>query len=470
MNWTAEIVARATGGHLVSGSPDQGFDGIGTDSRTIEPGRLFVALQGERFDAHRFLDQVVAGGVRGLVVAASHDLGSRIDDFIARGVACVAVEDTTRALGALAGHQRRQAKIPVVAITGSNGKTTTRRMTARVMGRRYETLATRGNFNNEIGLPLTLFQLTPRHQAAVLELGMNHPGEIDRLGAICKPTIGVITNVGPVHLEFLHDVANVGRAKGELLAHIAPDGHAVLNCDDPLVAGLADRAPCPVTFFGLAAHGHVRAEAVESTAGGVAFDLRLPGETTRVRLQTPARFMVHNALAAAAVGHLAGLGAGEIKAGLEAFTAGSGRLTVVRTPAGLNIIDDTYNANPVSMEAAIETFGRHRPEGGGYVVLGDMLELGAAADELHRSVGRCVGRVRPAMLYAYGPYGPRVAAGAADRGMTADTLFVGEKEDIVRDLVSRLQPGDWILVKGSRGMAMETVVQALSAWQRAAGS
>ena len=220
MNWQLEDIVAATGGRLLYGAAPQGFRGIGIDSRTIGPGELFVAIRGTTHDGHGFVPQVAAKGVRGIVVQEQGVIPLDHGALESRGVACVAVRDTTRALGALAAFLRQRVQIPVVAITGSNGKTTTRRMTDLVMGRQFNTLATEGNLNNEIGLPLTLFRLTDDHQAAVLELGMNHPGEIDRLGAICRPTIGVITNVGPAHLEFFGSVPAIARAKAELLAHI----------------------------------------------------------------------------------------------------------------------------------------------------------------------------------------------------------------------------------------------------------
>ncbi len=202
MDWTIDEILQATNGQLLYGSADVRFKGVAIDSRTIRADQLFVAIRGERHDGHGFIDQVLARGIKGVVVCDSGPVLAH-DRWQSVGAACIAVADTTRALGALAAYQRRQAHIPVVAITGSNGKTSTRQMTELVMRRRYNTLSTQGNFNNEIGLPLTLFNLTAEHQAAVLEIGMNHPGEISRLGAICQPTIGVITNVGPAHLEFL---------------------------------------------------------------------------------------------------------------------------------------------------------------------------------------------------------------------------------------------------------------------------
>ncbi len=467
MQWTADNIVRATGGRMLYGAPGQRFNRVGIDSRCVESDMLFVAICGQVHDGHTFIPQVVDSGVRGIVVQADHPEVLDHDRWRNKGVACVVVGNSTIALGALAAYQRKQLQIPVVAITGSNGKTTTRQMTALVMARRYNTLATQGNLNNEIGVPLTLFNLENRHQAAVVELGMNHAGEIDRLSAICQPSIGVIINAGPAHLEFLGSVANVARAKGELLAHIEPDGTAVLNADDPLVAALAQHASGKVLFFGTTAGAQVRAEAIHDGQTGVAFDLCLPEEKTRVQLQTTGRFMVSNALAAAAAGHLTGLAAQEIKAGLEAFTPVAGRLTIKTLPNGVYLIDDTYNANPGSMAAAIDTLDAMKGNARAFVVLGDMLELGSQADALHRQVGQIVAQACPFKLYACGDHADSIVEGARNQGMGVAHLAVGSKSSIVQDLIDCLQDGDWLLVKGSRGMAMETVVAQVCQWATA---
>lgn len=464
MNWDLQDIATATGGRLLYGRPDQCFDGIGIDSRTIAPGALFVAIEGASHDAHKFLSQVVAKGVRGIVVHERVEGSLDHAAWQALGVACVAVKDTTRALGALAAFQRSCMQIPVVAVTGSNGKTTTRRMTAQVLTQQLNTLATEGNLNNEIGVPLTLFRLTAAHQAAVIELGMNHAGEIDRLAAICRPTIGMITNVGPAHLEFLGSLRGVAQAKGELLAHIAADGRVILNRDDPYLCDLARQAAVPVLFFGTHPEADVRAEAVCESAEAVSFELVLPGGRLSVRLCTPGRFMVLNALAAAAAGYLTGVSIEAIKAGLESFRPGHGRLSVKTTTNGVHIIDDTYNANPASMAAALQTLAALKGERRGFIVFGEMLELGGQADALHHEVGTLAGRSGAVKLYACGTHAEHLLAGARQAGMAPEQLMAGTKEAVAADLMQVLAPGDWLLVKGSRGMAMETVVAAIDQW------
>lgn len=463
MNWILAEIVEVTGGRLAYGDSDRCFSGVGIDSRTIAADHLFVAVIGERHDGHSFVSQVVARGVRGVLVR--EDALGQLDHegLQSQGVGCVAVADTIHALGRLANHQRQRADIPVVAITGSNGKTSTRMMTALVMGQRFDTLATEGNLNNEIGLPLTLFRLSDHHQAAVLELGMNHEGEIDRLGAICKPTIGVITNVAPAHLEFLGDLEGVARAKGELIAHIDTRGTAVLNRDDPHLVALAATARCRALFFGLSANADVRAEAVVESPQGIAFDLILPAGRRRLQLRTQGRFMVANALAAAAAGHAAGLTIAEIAAGLEQFTTVKGRLHMVSLANGASLIDDTYNANPGSMAAAFATLSAMKGERQAGMALGDMLELGERAEELHYQVGRQAAAVAD-KLYLFGNFAQATARGARDAGMDAGNIVIGSKEELATQLTAWLQPGHWVLVKGSRGMAMETLVAAIVTW------
>jgi UDP-N-acetylmuramoyl-tripeptide--D-alanyl-D-alanine ligase len=464
MNWCIKDILTACGGRFLYGRADQCFNGVGIDSRTIDPGALFVAIHGERHDAHKFIPQVVDRGVRGIVIEAQSGIAMQHGQWKAKGVACVTVADTTRALGGLAAFVRQKYHIPVVAITGSNGKTTTRQMTAAVMARRYKTLATPGNLNNEIGLPLTLFKLNRSHLAAVLELGINHFGEMDRLGAICKPTMGMITNVGQAHLEFLKNLDGVARAKGELLSHIDPNGYLILNKDDERVASLAARAVCQVVYFGVSPHADIRAESIVESVDGIAFTLVLPDAQVPVLLKTSGRFMVSNALAAAAVGHLAGVSAQQIRLGLESFSPESGRLRVIETAKRVTVIDDTYNANPASMAAALQTLSTLGKTGRCFAVLGDMLELGDQAGKLHRQVGILAGEVGLFKLYAHGEYASEVVAGATKSGMAKAQISAIGKEEILADLIPLLRPDDWVLVKGSRAMKMETVARAISQW------
>ena len=463
--WTIAQVLEATGGSLISGTADMGFAGIGIDSRTIDSDHLFVAIAGESHDGHRFVADVLDRGVKGVVVADGQVANMpMMDRMVAGRIACVAVADTTRALGVLARFNRNRGGLKVVAITGSNGKTSTRMLMEPVISKKYETLSTSGNQNNHIGLPLTLLRLTPAHRVAVLELGMNHAGEIDGLGRICQPDVGVITNVGPAHLEGLGTIENVAMAKGELLHTIRPGGAAILNADDPRVVVLADSVDRPVIYFGSDHRAQVRADDIRLTDAGTAFTLTTPSGSVPVTLASPVRVMVSNALAAAAAGEVMGVALGHIQAGLEAFSPQAGRMGIRMLGHDIRLVDDTYNANPDSMVAAIETLTRMRGNHRTIAVLGDMLELGPQSAALHRNIGRAVGDARIDRIYVAGGFATAVADGALDRQMAADRIFTGTKEAIIEQLSDQLQAGDLILVKGSRGMAMEQVVEAIIRW------
>jgi len=464
IKWTTADIIAATSGELVCGDMTHTFSRVLIDSREAADDGVFVAIIGETHDGHTFLPQVVDQGGKGLVVDRNQVGQLPLADWRTRGLVCVAVADTTRALGDMAAFNRQRSGVSVVGITGSNGKTTTRQFTATVVSQQYSTLATAGNFNNEIGLPLTLLGLASDHQWAVLELGTNNPGEIARLTDICSPDIAVITNVGPAHLEGLGSIEGVAREKGSILNGIRPNGKAILNADDPRVLNLARRARNEVVLYGLSADAAVRASEVHENQTGVSFVLSLPGGTSSIRLNSPGRFMVANALAAAAVGFNLGLSNSTIKAGLEAFTPVGGRLNILHPANGVHIIDDTYNANPDSMRAALETLTKMRAGSRGVLVAGDMLELGDQAPSLHAAIGAAAAQSGISRLYARGDFADRVASGARSAGLPAEQTMIGSRREIIADLTGWLQPGDWLLVKGSRGMAMEKVVQAILAW------
>ena len=462
--WTVDEILKATGGELLCGDRSRGFEKVGIDSRNISAGDLFVAIVGEVHDGHRFAKDVVKQGIGGLVVARDKAGEMPIADWQTGRIACVAVSDTLRALGDLAAFHRSRTDVAVVAITGSNGKTTTRQMTAAVVAKKFNTLSTIGNYNNQIGVPLTLLRLAPEHAWAVVELGTNSPGEIARLARICAPDIGVITNIGPAHLEGLGSLDGVMNEKGQLIDHLKTEGRAVLNADDRRVFKIAERTDRKVLLFGFSETAGIRASAVHETAGGTSFSLDLPQESLGVDLKVPGRFMVTNALAAAAVGHLLELSAEEIKSGLEAIKPAWGRMNIFQTAGGIHIIDDTYNANPDSMQAAITTLNGLRANNRSVFVAGDMLELGGRAESLHKQVGGWVAAADIDKLMITGEFADAVASGAADAGMNRDDIFTGSRDEILDALKDSLHPGDWVLIKGSRGARMDTIVEGLKEW------
>jgi UDP-N-acetylmuramoyl-tripeptide--D-alanyl-D-alanine ligase len=425
------------------------------------PDQVFVAIRGETHDGHRFVPAVVANGCRGLILARDHLESFPLAAWKDTGVLCLTVSDTLEALGNLARFHRDRNPARVVAITGSNGKTTTRALTTAVLAHRYPVVATRGNFNNAVGLPLSLFALAPSHAWAVFEIGMNRPGEIDHLARICRPDLGVITNIGPAHLEGLGSLEAVRDAKGELIGRLEASGQAVLNADDAMVMQLADRCARPALLFGTSAAAAVRAERISVEPTRLRFELVVPGGRATVQLPLGAPFMVMNVLAAAAVGWHAGLSAADISTGLAAFEPVPGRLVRIETGRGVTLIDDTYNANPASAAAAIKAATVQRQTGRAVLVLGDMRELGPETVALHRQVGEQAAEAGMDRLWATGEMASEVAAGARRGGMPAEQIRVGGKSEIVTDLITWLAPGDLVLVKGSRAMKMETIVTAL---------
>jgi UDP-N-acetylmuramoyl-tripeptide--D-alanyl-D-alanine ligase len=455
-NWSIADVLEATGGRKLFGD-DAYLTGISTDTRSIKKGELFVALTGERYDGHRFLGAAWDRGAAAVLVseAFASDGAPSVD----QGQCWVAVTDTLKALGDLAAFRRRQSKVSVVAITGTNGKTTTKEMTAAVLGRSFSVLKTTGNFNNLIGLPLTLLGLENRHDWAVLELAMNRPGEIGRLASICAPQIGVITNIGAGHLEGVGDMEGVARAKGELLDILGDEGTAVLNIDDQRVCRLAERYEGQVISFGMENSAEVWAESVSEARSGASFNLCWYNDSLRVSLRIPGTGAIYNALAAAAVGYRLGIPMEEVKQALETITSLPGRMEVLRLAGDICLINDTYNANPASMALSLGTLRSLKGSSRGILVIGDMMELGDYAEEAHKELGVLAARVGMACLCATGRFAQIVAAGAKGAGMDSDRIFIGSHGEIVAGLNDMLRPGDWVLVKGSRRMAMEHVVE-----------
>lgn len=444
---TLAVLADALGGRLRG--DDRAFDGVSTDTRTLRPAQLFIALSGPNFDGHDF-------------VGAANDAGAA-GALVQRGVEVslpqVVVSDTRVALGALAGLRRDSFEHPVIGITGSNGKTTVKEMTASIMRRRGAVLATRGNRNNDIGVPLTLLELTDAHVAAVIEMGANHHGEIANLARITRPTVGVVTNAGPSHLEGFGDVAGVARGKGELFAALPTDGCAVINADDHYADTWRQLAAhCRRVEFGVDADAQFRADARSirsDDAGGQAFTLTAGADSRPVTLAVPGRHNVLNALASAAAATAAGATLDDVVAGLAEFNPVGGRLRAVPGRAGARVIDDTYNANPASLRAALDvvsSIGGRR-----WLVLGDMGELGGEAAALHVQAGRDARAAGIERLFALGPLAAS-AAGAFGDGEQFDDA------DALASAVGReLAEGVTVLVKGSRSMRLERVVAALTA-------
>jgi UDP-N-acetylmuramoyl-tripeptide--D-alanyl-D-alanine ligase len=459
--WKTEDIIKAAGGEPLARESAISFDGLSIDSRSVTEKDLFIAIKGERHDGHYFISDVIPKGVKGVMISREMRMNLPVDEWISKGICIIAVKNTVAALGALAAFQRQRAGVPVVAVTGSNGKTTTKELTAAVVGRKYHTLFTVGNLNNEIGLPLTLLRLSPAHQAAVVEMGMNHPGEIARLSAIAGPDIGIITTIGPAHLEGLGTVEDVMRAKGEIIENIKDGGWIVLNSDNPYCLRLGESARRKVIYFGTSEQAHIRAVDVEKSGCGSSFTMLLPDESVRIDLALPGGFMVNNALAAGAAGYLMGISGNEIKAGIESVKPAKGRMAVAETKHGVMVIDDTYNANPGSMEAAIRTLTFLKESNRGVLVAGDMLELGDQTAALHEQIGRLAAGLGVSRVFLTGQSVSFLAEGARSAGMPESDIVMGGKKEIAEKLGQYLRPGDWVLVKGSRSMGMEEIVEYL---------
>ncbi|HXV20590.1 MAG TPA: UDP-N-acetylmuramoyl-tripeptide--D-alanyl-D-alanine ligase [Desulfuromonadales bacterium] len=452
MNLDLQKIAQATAGRLTPAGARVAVTGISTDSRSVSPGELFVPLRGEKFDGHDFLTQAVR---RGAAACLSEDV---IAGF---PVPVIQVANTLQALGDLAAAIRRDFSGPVVAVTGSSGKTTTKEMLAAILSGTAPGLKTEGNFNNLVGLPLTLFRLAPEHRWAVLEMGMSARGEIARLAEIALPEVGIITNVGPAHLETLHGLDGVARAKGELFAALKAGGTAVINADDERVAQLPVANGVRRLHYGFSASAEIRAEEVAVAGAAVSFRLFLPEGDWPVTLAVAGRHNVYNALAAAAAAVALAVPATAIVRGLQTFRGGHGRMELVDLGNGTLLIEDTYNANPLSVRAALTALDEMGGNGRRIAVLGDMLELGAEAAELHRQIGAEAAQ-RCDFLILLGAMAGETAAGARQQGMPADRVqIVSSHAEAADRLRSLLRPGDRLLVKGSRGMRMEKVGAAL---------
>ncbi|GAB6875893.1 UDP-N-acetylmuramoyl-tripeptide--D-alanyl-D-alanine ligase [Thermaerobacter litoralis] len=462
-------VAAATGGQLVAGDGGVTVEGGAVDSRRVAAGNLFFALPGQRVDGHRFVAAALGAGARGAVIA--RPLAEVLPEGAPPGTAVVEVADTRQALADLARWvRRRRPDLRVVGITGSVGKTTTKEMAAAVLEQRFAVLKTAGNYNTDIGLPLTLLDLEERHQVAVLEMAMRGLGEIARLASIAEPDVGVVTVVAESHLEFLGSLERVAQAKGELVEALPPEGIAILNADDPRVRAMAARTRARVLTFGTGSDAEVRAVAVESRGAGTRFRLELPGgDGAPVELALPGPAAVTCALAAAAVGAALGLDAATIAAGLGRARPAAMR-NEIRQAGSWTLYIDCYNASPTSTAAALKALRQVAGSRRAVAILGDMFELGDWAVEGHRQTGQAAAGTADVLL-AVGQWSPAMVEGWRQAGgAAAAAAAYPDKAALLAELDRWLEPGDAILIKGSRGMAMEEVVDALLARAASAGS
>nr|WP_320048503.1 UDP-N-acetylmuramoyl-tripeptide--D-alanyl-D-alanine ligase [uncultured Desulfuromonas sp.] len=450
MNLTSEQVADIVGGRRLAAPTDPEIHGLSTDSRTLQSGDLFVPLKGPNYDGHDYLRQAV-----------EHGAAACLSEEVVGGlpVPVIQVDDTLRALGELAHHLRRGFDGPVLAITGTTGKTSTKEMLASILAQRSQGLKTEGNFNNLIGLPLTLARLEEDHRWMVLELGMSQHGEIARLAQIAEPDVALITNVGAGHLAGVGDIQGVAQAKGELFAGLKKGATAIVNRDDDLICALPIAEGVRVIDFSLEGEAFVRASSINS-GQNACFDLHIGEKTVSVEIPLPGRHQVYNALAAAAAASAVGCSPEEIAVGLSCVKMAAGRLEVRGLPQRNTVLDDSYNANPQSMRAALNVLGDWPAQGKKIAVLGDMLELGEVAQSCHEALGRLAAQ-RADLVLCYGTWAAAVIKGLREEGGQGE--ICSSHDDIVVRLKQLICEDDCVLVKGSRGMRMEKVVHALLA-------
>ncbi len=457
-----EEVLKATRGKLLQGEGNTLFQGISTDSRTVTEGELFIALKGFRFDGHHYVLEALEKKAGGVVIEEDKVGDIRWNGYRAKAV--IAVKDTLFALGNIALDWRRKYRTPLVALTGSNGKTTTKEMIAACLETTFPILKTKGNLNNLIGLPLTLLTLTEKERVVVLEMGMNVPGEIRRLTEIAEPDVGLITNIQKVHLEGMESLERLKEEKGELFRKMRRDGTILVNQDDPRVVDLASDYPGQKITFGIEHPAEVMAKEIRlGGAEGTFFTLILEGEAMEIHLRLLGRHFIPNALSAIAVACLFGVEVKQVKEALENFKSIPMRMEIVPLKGGKTLINDAYNANPHSMELALETLVEAKGEGRAIAVLGDMLELGNFTKEAHEQLGEKVSELSIDFLLALGEEAPIVVESAIRHGFPLERVRVVESHsEAISILKQMIQNGDWILVKGSRRMAMEKIVEGLT--------
>lgn len=449
-------IIKATEAQLLHGCALTVFTGVATDSRRLQKGDLFVALCGDQFNGHTFIPQAIEKGAAGLLLSQDCDYKNEMHD----DTVVFKVKDTLKALQDIGAYYRLRFNIPVIGVTGSNGKTTTKDMIAAILSQRYPVHRTNGNFNNEIGVPLTLLSIEKHHCGAIVEMGMRGLGQIKRLCEIVHPTMGVVTNVGVTHIGELGSQENIATAKGELIEALDANGVAVLNGDDSFARELASLHSGKVLFYGFSSEVDIQGDKISSLSDeSCEFVLKINGEETNIVLPVPGKHNVYNALAAAGVASAMGFSLKEIKDGLKNLKLTGMRCEFIDFPQ-FRVINDAYNASPASMEAALKMLcgvsAKRR-----IAVLGDMLELGNQSGALHTQVGIQAGTCDIDCLICIGQESQNIGKGARQWGMMGDIYYCATNQEAEKLLLTLVQSGDLILLKGSRGMKLEEIIDYL---------
>lgn len=459
--WKEITLGEFTGpvnGTILSGNPGMVITGISTDTREIKKGEVFIALKGENFDGHNFITTAVLKGAACIVVDEVKKVPENLN------AAVIKVEDCLGALGDFAGFWRHEHKVEVVSITGSMGKTTTKEMTACILEIESETLKNEGNFNNLIGLPFTLLRLNKGHKRVVLEMGMNHFDEIRKLTRISDPDTGVITNVGPVHLEGVNDIHGVARAKTEMIEEIRPESSVILFGDDNILMKEVSRFARDLFTFGLKPENDVYADSIETLKnGGIRYRLQYRNESIPVELRVTGLHNLTNSLAAASVAICMNEKFENIAEGLNRFKGVKGRLVTDVLPDDILLLDDTYNANPSSLKAALDVAKEMAGSERRIIVgLGEMLELGDETVRAHIQAGKMVADTGAGFLFAIGAHAQHMLKGAIEAGFPSKRAVESKSQhDMVDQMNDVMEKGDLVLLKGSRMMGLEKVAQGL---------
>ncbi|HHW70955.1 MAG TPA: UDP-N-acetylmuramoyl-tripeptide--D-alanyl-D-alanine ligase [Clostridiales bacterium] len=454
---TVGEIACITGGTLICGDADFKIDTVSTDSRTASEGSLFIPLKGDKFDGHDFIHDAVTNRRIGAFLTEKD-----IDSINESKVAIIKVSDTLKALQDMALYNRKKLNIPVIAITGSTGKTTTKDMISSVLSTKYKTLATEGNLNNEIGLPLTLLRLNSSHEMAVVELGMNQLGEIHRLASISIPDVAIITNIGLSHIGMLKSQKNIFKAKMEIFDYFHDGCMAILNGDDPYLRSIEDSFEFPILYIGIEdGNSYLKAYDIEVSEDGISYYIDIGDKNHRIELSIPGIHNVYNSMFAIAVGLLYEVDMENIKRTLYNFKPGEARLNIFTIKNDIKVIDDVYNANPASMRASLSVLGtmigRRK-----IAILGDMLELGSYSKEAHMEIGRVAVQEGVDILITVGDDSKYIAFGAKEAGLDDSKIkSFSCNKDVIQYLDTIITAGDTILIKGSRGMKMEYITNYL---------
>ena len=454
MKITVQEIAKVANADVIQNGSVAEITSVSIDTRTLKAGDLFIAIKGPHFDGHEFMNEAISKGACGIVQSEKRKAQSG-------GIWEIAVDDTTHALGDIAACWRKKVFPLCIAVTGSNGKSTTKEMIASSFSATRRVIKTEGNFNNLIGLPLQVLKLEPSHEVAIFEMGMSAEREIKRLTEIAMPDIGLITNINPAHLEKLHTVENVARAKGELFTAMRKDGTAVVNAEDPWAVELGKSYSGKKITYGMQNDCDVRfGRMISENLDKTDLTFYVGGREYAARLPVPGVHNVMNALAAVAVGVAAGVKVITMIPGLESFSAMRMRMEHVQLLNGIQLVNDSYNANPSSMYAALRTVGAAKKAGRFIAVLGEMLGLGEVASEKHRELGTAAAEFGVSRLFVTGEHASDVKEGAASKGLK-DASVLGDIEKLKKAVLDEIRTGDVVLIKGSRGMQMERVAEYL---------